>query len=164
MKTWNLVRPGISIMGSDMFSPNVPFYPNHFTKPKVGDKVYVILQNEEEFAIDSDTITYVSNFYDEMAHQHEYRRKVFAGEEPWPVDDYGVRWVFNNPLPPLGKPEEYLIDFWIDKYNNGHGNDFGETLYQTFEEAKSVLVQYFTGHYEDYLEVLNATEEELKPD
>lgn len=166
MSNFRVVRPGITLLGSEEFSPVVPNYPFHYTEPKVGDTVWVIVESEEEWAIDSDTIVEIVDYYEESVRTYEYRQQVLRGEIEHPmVDGEPVDFSeYKNAIPPdPSTKEDYLIDFWIDKYNPGYGLDFGSCLYRSFEEARSVLVQYYADDHDYYLKILNSSAEELKP-
>lgn len=154
-KIYALMRPGISLLGEEGI--NVPCYPFRYEKPKVGDKVWVIVGNEEDLAIDTDTISEISDFYINAVNTFNYRKSIL--EDPTYKGDKAN-------IDPGKEPTDssnYLIDFWLTKYHNGHANCFGETIYSSFEEARSVLVQFFKEDHTAYNEVLTMTEEQLKP-
>lgn len=161
MSEYHLLRPGISLAQEN--SINAPVYPFRFEKPKVGDKVWVIVKNEDDdYAIDTDTIAEISDFYDISVSTYNHRKAILSHEIEWPVYE-GKKVEIELGTEPI-EQSNYLIDFWLTSYHNGHANCFGETLYSSFEEARSVLVQYFTSDHTAYNEVLQMTEEQLKPE
>lgn len=169
--TYHLLRPGVSVAGDGTYI-NTPTYPWHYSKPKVGDEVYVIVlkplpDGDDDFAIDKTTIVEVSNFYEEAVRQYEYRQKVLSGELETPIFEGEAvdfsQWIGDTRPDPKTEPD-YVIDFWINKYNPGHSVDFGECLYETFEEAKFVFAQYFTSDHEMLKNILNSSFEDLRPD
>jgi len=160
--TYYLQRPGVQLRGEGGI--NCPRYPFRFETPQVGDTVWVIVEDTEthDMAIDTDVISEVSDFHAEAVRQYEWRKKILAGEIEWPTYEGERLDIQQGDLPDV--PENYSRDYWLTKYSNGHANDFGETMYQSFNEALSVFVQYFCDDHELYLEVLNSTEEQLKPE
>ena len=158
---YQLMRPGVQLIGEG--GVNCPRYPFRFEKPKAGDTVWVIVEDDEthDMAIDTDTISEVSDFHEEAVRQYAWRKAVLAGEVEWPEYEGERLDIRQGDLP--DPAENYSRDYWLTKYGNGHGNDFGETMYQSFAEALSVFVQYFCSDHELYLSVLNSTEEDLKP-
>lgn len=126
----HLYRPGIALIGS--WPPNCPEYPFRFEKPKINDKVWLIIQDEEEFFIEPDKIIGISDYYEQAKDRREN----------------------NLSISELLPPETYLIDFWLEKYNPGHGVAFGLEIFSSFDEAAFVLLQMYTEFYTDYQEAL----------
>lgn len=40
---------------------------------------------------------------------------------------------------PASERGSYLVDYWIDEYNPGHGLTFGDVLFETEESAREIL-------------------------
>ncbi len=128
---WQLIRPGVRMMGQ--WGPDVFDYPFRYEVPKVGDKVFVILRDQDtrEFRIEEDVIEEVADHWGHSLAVND------TGE--WFVDPNTGEYALARDFGQAGTPEGYLIDFWISKYNVGHGLSFGDELFETREDAQEIL-------------------------